>query len=171
MESCKMDRVLLAPLVISKAENISTFTSLAEKANQVSENKCQRIISSLESKQTETLAKMTKEMNELKYVLSQIKVKTGKREAIKEQGRNSPRAKFAKVLLRDNTCSDETPEDVKENTEQKYSTKRARSSVITKKERLMLARTENQQRRYSCQLGNVLFNRQSRDVSRTFKSR
>ena len=35
-----MDRKMLAPLVIPMAENMSTFTNFAERANQVSENKC-----------------------------------------------------------------------------------------------------------------------------------
>ncbi|KAL4233363.1 hypothetical protein ACF0H5_008045 [Mactra antiquata] len=134
-----------APIVIPMAENMSTFTNFAEKANVVSENKCKLQVELLESKTSEKLAKMTKEMNDLKYELSQIKpVRRGKRDSVKEPGRNSPLAKLSKSAHCD------TRRDNEENVEPKRKTK----SGDTMAERAANERITNLERRYKNQLGN-----------------
>lgn len=136
-----------APLVIPMAENMSSFTNMAEKANHVSENKCKLVVGILENKQTEKLAKLTKEMNELKYELSKIKptLGQGKRNVVKEAGRNSPLAKVTKTLK----C--EIPRN---NNEENFEPKRRSKAGKSKAERVENNRITNLQRRYTCQLGD-----------------
>jgi hypothetical protein len=131
-----------AILVLPMAENMTTFTNFAEKVNQVSENKCKLEVSIMESKQTEKLAKMTKEMNDLKHELSQLKPKRGKRDAMKEAGRNSPKAKLTKC--------DSPREASRENIEPKRRAKSGESMEV----RAENERINNLQRRYSCKLGD-----------------
>lgn len=131
-----------AILVLPMAENMTTFTNFAEKVNQVSENKCKLEVSIMESKQTEKLAKMTKEMNDLKHELSQLKPRRGKRDAVKEAGRNSPKAKLTKC------------ESPKENNGENIEPKRRTKSGDSMDKRAENERIVNLQRRYSCQLGD-----------------
>lgn len=135
-----------APLVIPMAENMSSFTSFAEKANHVSENKWKLEVSKLELKQNETLAKMTKEMNELKYELSICVKQNEKRDALKEKDRNSPVAKS----VRRNSISSSEDSDSSCVSDSKKSVKPGK----TRAERSEHERINNLQRRYSCQLGN-----------------
>lgn len=134
-----------APLVIPMAENMTSFTNFAEKVNQVSENKCKREIGILENKQTEKLAKMTKEMNDLKYELTQLKPRSVKRDAVKEPGRNSPQAKITKTVKCDSPRNDN-----EENIEPKRRSKLGES----KAERDEHERITNLHRRYACKLGD-----------------
>lgn len=139
------------------AENLSTFTNFAEKANQVSENKYKLEVEILETKATEKLAKMTKEMNELKYELSQIKpVQSGKRVSVKEPGRNSPQAKLSK------TTNSDTRKENDENVEAKRKTK----SGDTKAERAENERINNLERRYKNRLGSDVALNKSRSTSK-----
>lgn len=139
-----------APLVIPMAENMSSFTSFAEKANQVSENKCKLVVGAIESKQNETLVKMTKEMNELKYELTKMKPaakRSVKRDSVKEPGRNSPLAKVTKTSNSE-CCGVESVENL-ENIEPK----RRSAPGSSQAERAEKDRLTNLHRRYSCQLG------------------
>lgn len=132
-----------APLVISKPENMGTATGYAEKANHISENKCKIKIGVLDAKQNESLNKMTKEMNDLKYELSQLKPQCTKRIGKKEAGRNSPKAKLSKRDVREVTNENE------ENDEPKRRGKLGDSMA----ERSEHERITNMHRRYSAQLG------------------
>lgn len=131
------------------ADNMSSFTNMAEKANQVSENKFKLVVGILENKHTEKLAKLTKEMNELKYVLSKIKPKLrkGKRVVVKEAGRYSPLAKVTKT----ETVKCDSPIH---NNEENVEPKRRSKAGESKADRAENNRITNLHRRYTCQLGD-----------------
>jgi len=177
MDQKDIERKPFAPLVIPMAANVGSFTNIASRANQVSENKCRREMDRMDAQQHEVLTKMAKEMNELKYVLSLIKPKRNKRQAIKEQGRNSPQAKYTKVLLRDNSVNDDIEQDMSYtypprcekrrqsltglNSEEKTDTvrslsARAKTTVVTKAERDAEDRITNLHRRYMLAQGTFL---------------
>lgn len=149
-----------APLVIPLAENMSTFTTFAEKANQVSENIWKLEVNKLELQENESLAKMTKEMNELKHKLSQIKPtnmrakhsKNRQRGVSQDNDRNSPASSTDR-------CSSSSSD---ENCETRDSKKHGKS-VSSKAERIEHERINNLQRRYSCKLGS----RENINVSKT----
>ena len=141
-----------APLVIPMAENMTSFTAFAEKANQVSENKWKLEVSKLETQQNEKLSKMTKEMNKLKYQLSQVKPKreplNKKRLVLKELERSSP----VSNIKRHNSV--ESSEDSDSDSACSTETKKNINSRKSKAERNEHERISNLHRRYSCQLGS-----------------
>lgn len=134
-----------APLVIPMAENLTTFTNFAEKANLVSENRCRIEVGILEIRQNESLTKMTKEMNELKYELAKMQLSRRKRDSVKEIGRNSPQSKATKAVQSESPLN-ENEEDI----DPKKRTKLGE----TKAERVENERINNLHRRYSAKLGN-----------------
>lgn len=133
------------PFGIPMAENLVTFTNFAEKANHVSENKCRMEVGILDSKQNESLTKMTKEMNELKYEFSKMKSSRGKRDYVKEASRDSPHIKVTKTVKSESPLNEN-----EENLEPKRRTKLGE----TKAERAENERINNLQRRYTAKLGN-----------------
>ena len=152
---------MAAPIVLPMPENLPSAAGFAEKINHVNENKLQITKGILEEQQNLTVAKMNKEMFDLKHELKELKKSCSKRVGKKEPGRNSPQAKLTKVTLyrdyeieiKQDDASSTTSSEA-ENTEPK----RKGKSENTMAKRSENERINNLHRRYTAKMNEVKLN-------------
>lgn len=144
------------------AENLPSAANFAEKMNHVSENKLQITKGLLEQQQNLTVAKMNKEMYDLKGQLSEMRKSCSKRTGKKEPGRNSPQAKLTKIALKKD-CLLQTKEDDASSTtssdaENLEPKRRGKSPENTMAKRSEKERINNLHRRYVAKMNDVKLN-------------
>ena len=146
-----------APIVLPMPENLPSAANYAEKINQVTENKLQITKDLLDLQQNVTVAKMNKELYDLKGELSQMK--SSKRTGKKEPGRNSPQAKLTKVTLYKDCVFELKQDDSNSEPDDEESKRKGKSSENTMAKRSENERIKNLHRRYAAKMNEVKLNK------------
>ena len=147
-----------APVVLPMAENMCSAATYAEKINQVTENKLQITKDLLDFQQNITVAKMNKEMYDLKGELVQMKKNSTKRTGKKEPGRNSPQAKQTKVTLYKDCVFEVKQDDSSSESDSVEPKRKSKSSEHTMAKRSENERIHNLHRRYAAKVNDVKLN-------------
>ena len=142
-----------APLVLPMAGNLPTATNYAEKVNTVTENKLQLTKDMLEQHKNITVAKMSKEMYDLKHEIREMNKVDSKRLG-KNGRRNSPPGKVSKVTLYQDYEFELKPDDASSTTSSEGENVRGKLEN-TKAKRLEDERINNLHRRYKAKLSDV----------------
>lgn len=149
-----------APLVLPMAGNLPTATNYAEKINIVTENKLQLTKDMLEQHKSITVAKMSKEMCDLKHEIREMKKIDSKR-SVKNGRRNSSPGKVTKVTLYQDCEFELKPDDTSSTTSsegENEDPKQRGKLENTMAKRLEDERINNLHRRYKAKISDVKIN-------------